>query len=342
MLDKTGELIETATNNLIALTNNKPVIEKLEIAELTAEKVTIKVKAADIDQEALTYKLYLGESEETLELVDIKEKIGQGEEIELVGTGLRAGGLYFFKVEIIDRYDTISSNVGRVGNERPVIEETKLGIVTDAIAEVKVKATDEDGGKLVYTLFTGTDRDNLSQNGEPVEENEGTEATLRATGLESNTKYYYRVDVTDRIETVNTEIGEITTKDRVIIIADVKCTYLDTTEITLAVTATDSMKENLTYRLKITGPFDDSGNPVGTQINKSPAAVTGKQGVQIGFSKVTGLTHNKNYKYTITVQDENSSINKKDGIFRTYCKGQGLVCSSSGNLCSFCKGRKKT
>jgi len=151
---KEEELFNEADHIIKATNNKKPVLENIEVTGMTATGATIKVKATDVDGENLTYILYMGISEDTLEEKAKKENIEQGQEIELIGEGIDTTNLIYYRVDVVDKYATVKSQVSTLQNKKPVIEKTEIIEITRTTVTAKVQGIDEDAGeKLTYKII---------------------------------------------------------------------------------------------------------------------------------------------------------------------------------------------
>ncbi|MCI9365910.1 MAG: hypothetical protein HFJ54_04950 [Clostridia bacterium] len=213
---KEEETFNEAEEYIKKATNKRPYIENIEIKEIQPNSVTIKVKAIDEDGGMLRYKIYIGESKENLEEKSVKEA-EQGEEVELIATGINTLEECYYRIDVSDKYITVSSNIGELNNKKPVIKKVEVTDITRNTAKVKIKGTDEDGDRLVYKVYIDTVEENLRDNNilakkESEEVEQGTEVNLDITeGLNPNTKYFYRIDITDQKDTVSSTIGNFTT-----------------------------------------------------------------------------------------------------------------------------------
>lgn len=193
--------------------NNKPIFENIEVSEITTTTATIKVRAIDGDKEKLTYKLYMGTDIDNLEEKDIIQNVEQGIDIELIGTEIDTSNLVYYRVDVIDAYTTVQSQVSTLQNKKPVIERAEIIDITRVTAKAVIKGIDEDGEKLTYKIYYGTEKGGLETTGKIVEKCNiisGTEEILELKDLTLKTKYYYKVVVTDGKQIVHND-GEFIT-----------------------------------------------------------------------------------------------------------------------------------
>ena len=76
--------------------------------------------------------------------------------------------------------------------------------ITRYSMNIRARATDQDGDQLTYTLHWG-ETSNLG-NTQTIKANEGTEVKFAKTGLGMDKMYYWRIDVTDGIDTVRGQL----------------------------------------------------------------------------------------------------------------------------------------
>ena len=144
---------------------------------------------------------------------DKKENADQGTEVQFEITGIDTTKLYYYRIDVSDKYATVQSQVSILTNKKPEIKKAEIIDVTKITAKVVVQGTDEDAvDKLTYKVYYGEDRDTLETTGKVVEKGNitsGTEETLDIKDLRPGTKYYYKIAITDGMQTVHKE-GEFT------------------------------------------------------------------------------------------------------------------------------------
>ena len=205
-------MFNDADHYIKVATNKKPEFDYVEVKSMTLTSATIKARATDGDGENLTYILYMGTSEDNLVEKAKKENVEQGTEEELLGEGIDTANIVYYRVEVIDAYATIQSQVSTLQNKKPVIEKAEIKDITRTTAKAIIQGIDEDGDKLTYKIYYGTDKDALETTGKVVEKKDitsGTEETLDIKDLRPGTKYYYKIAITDGMQTVHKE-GEFT------------------------------------------------------------------------------------------------------------------------------------
>jgi len=211
---KEEDLFNEADHIIKVANNKKPVFENIDITGMTATSATIKAKATDGDGENLTYILYMGTSEDSLEEKDKKENIEQGQEVELIGEGIDTTNLIYYRVDVLDKYSKVESQVSTLQNKKPAIGKAEVTDITRTTAVVKIQGTDEDReDKLTYRIYYGTDKNALETTGKVVQKENivsGTEEPFNIAELQSGIKYFYKIAITDGKQTVHTE-GEFTT-----------------------------------------------------------------------------------------------------------------------------------
>ena len=146
---------------------------------------------------------------------------------------------------------------------------------------------DENNNNLKYTLYVGTEEDNLSQYGLAQNGTSGVSVLWDVTGLTPNTKYYYKVEVTDG-EIIIKSTGDVTTLPNTAPTIIASYSNLSASSVTIKSTGTDSDEDTLTYTLKIGST---------TYENK-----TGTTGTEVNWN-ITGLTMSTTYTYEVGVSD---------------------------------------
>ncbi len=217
---KEEEIFENAVDYIEVATNKKPYIEVLKYSDRTESTMKITAMAADEDGEALTYKLYVGTTKDSLvEQTEVKEKVEQGTEVEWIVPVIDSTITYYYKVMVKDRYATIESEIKETNNA-PVLAE--LNMTKDLDEEtgnnwlkVTARATDLENDKLTYTLKMwkkneGANETELiaqvpTKTETKVNVTAGQQVEIQINGLEEYQDYIYRMDVADQN---NMTIGE--------------------------------------------------------------------------------------------------------------------------------------
>lgn len=141
----------------------------------------------------------------TNDYVDINgsEKGSNSDTLTTTISNLIAGSTYNIYVEVYDvagnMVSTIDSPIEAITNTAPEAPTVTLSSKTTNSITVQANATDADGDRLTYTLYTST-----SENGDYTEAatatgDSGSNVTLTASNLTDYTIYYYYVTVTDQI-----------------------------------------------------------------------------------------------------------------------------------------------
>lgn len=247
-------LLKDAEHYIKVATNKKPALDYVEVIEMTTTSATVKVRAIDGDKENLIYKLFYGLDKENLEEKDRKDNVEEGQEIEFKITGIDTTKLYYFRIDVIDAYSEVQSQVSTLTNKKPVIEKEEVIEITRVSAKAIIKGMDEDKeDKLTYRIIYGTNKDILNTENKVVEKTNlelGVEETLEITDLKPGTKYYYKIEVTDRMQTAHTEIKEFDTViNNAPSVAVVEQTDINTNSFTITAKATDIDGDKLIYKV---------------------------------------------------------------------------------------------
>ena len=253
---KEENVFNDADHYIKVATNKKPEFKYIEVTGMTVTTAGIKAAAIDGDGENLTYRLFYGLDKDNLEEKDKKENIEQATEVQFEITGIDTTKLYYYRIDVSDKYATVQSQVSILTNKKPEIKKAEIIDVTKITAKAVVQGTDEDTvDKLTYKVYYGADKDTLETTGKVVEKGNitsGTEETLEIKELTPGTKYYYKIAITDGKQTVYTEVKEFTTEaNNKPVITNVKVNAKTTSSITIAATATDADGEKLKYSLYV-------------------------------------------------------------------------------------------
>ena len=106
-------------------------------------------------------------------------------------------GIYFAESGSGTKSDPWSLRVGEKTNTDPVLQSVAYKEKGTDYITFNVRATDTDGDKLTYYVYTGTSKTNLTRKGTLSGQTQGSTVQLKASGLNEYTDYYYRVDVYD-------------------------------------------------------------------------------------------------------------------------------------------------
>ena len=199
-------------------------------------------------------------------------------------------------------------------NQAPVFtSQAKASNITRTSMNISAVATDQDtSDTLTYTFYWGTSASNLSL----VASN--TSGVFPRTDLNMNTTYWFRIDVTDGIDTTpGTANSAATLANSIPSIGTPSVSRVEnsTDKLTISVSATDTDDTALTYTLW--------RGTASSNITKTNITTTGNSGNTVTFID-TGLTMAQTYYYKVSVSDGNggNSTTINYGNERTYCKGE--------------------
>lgn len=139
--------------NIKAGLNKKPVFDYIELSEMQPTSAKIKAKANDTDGDKLTYILYMGTTSENLVEKSKTEKVDSGTEVELEGAGINTGELVYYRVDVLDEYSRIESQVSTLQNKPPEIKKAEITNITRVSAKAVIMGIDEDTEKLTYKII---------------------------------------------------------------------------------------------------------------------------------------------------------------------------------------------
>ena len=204
------DLDNTIKDALIAAKGNKaPVfIEEAHAIDVTRTSMNITATAIDEDKDAdgnpeqLTYIFYFGTSEAEL----IEEARSTETPAVFPKTGLIDGMTYYFRIDVTDGKVTTTGIVGNtitITNNKPVFtnppEGTAIANTNDQMI-IEAMATDADeDDMLIYTLWWGTSEDNLEETTLTTEAEQGNTVSFTQMGLANDTRYYFKVVVSDGV-----------------------------------------------------------------------------------------------------------------------------------------------
>lgn len=103
-----------------------------------------------------------------------------------------------------EEFNNTVDYIRKATNKRPYIEKIELEEKKDTSIKVKALASDDDKEKLTYILYVGNTKEDLAEI-TTLEEMEGQEVTLTASGSFSQVKYF-KVDVKDEFVTIEGRI----------------------------------------------------------------------------------------------------------------------------------------
>ena len=218
-------------------------------------------------------------------------------------------------------------------NYAPVFSsQARASNITRNSMNISAVASDQDiNDTLTYNFYWGTSASNLSF----VTSN--TSGSFPKSGLNMNTTYWFRIDVTDGIDTVTGIVNnETTLANNVPNIGTPSVARVanSTDRLTISVSATDTDDTSLIYTLW--------RGTTSSNISKTTITTTGNSGNTVTFTD-TGLTMAQTYYYKVSVNDghggETTSSNY--GNERTYCLGTSCRGWDFVNVnCTTCSGNK--
>ena len=244
----------------------------VDVTEIKATEVTITGTGVDADGDELEYTLEVNE-----------KTYGPSKNNIWNITELTANKTYEYKVTVTDEIDeTTKTGEFTTINSTPTLEVTvsDVGVTTATITAI---GEDTDGDELEYTLEINETVYGPSNNN-----------TWEVTGLLANTKYEYKVTVTDGIAE-EIKIGELETGNTAPTL-ETETTNITTSEVTIAGLGEDVDGDELEYTLEI------NGQTYGPDIENTWT--------------ITELSPHTQYTYTITVTDGKTPITKT-GEFTT-------------------------
>lgn len=150
--DEMGMLNEVEYNIKAGL-NKKPVFDYIEVSEMKPTSAKIKAKAIDTDGDKLTYILYMGTTMDSLIEKDKIEQVEQGTEVELEGTEINTGELVYYRLDVLDQYAIVKSQISTIQNKVPEIKKAEIKDITRVSAKAVVMGTDEDTENLTYKII---------------------------------------------------------------------------------------------------------------------------------------------------------------------------------------------
>ncbi len=178
-----------------------PTINSFDVTKKDATSITVDVSAEDNQSGLYSYTFQYKLSTES-NYITAATKVSNSGTYTYKYTGLVENKTYDLKVIIEDKAKLTSNRtITQVivqSNNVPVIDSAKYSSKDTTSITVTSQATDIDGDKLTYKLYTAT-----SQNGSYTlkttssEITQGTTVTLTATGLSNYTTYWWYVQVSD-------------------------------------------------------------------------------------------------------------------------------------------------
>ena len=118
-------------------------------------------------------------------------------------TGLADGTTYNLRVIVTDKVNQTSNKTANqtTVDAGPALTTSSLKSKTTNSITISARATDGDGDKLTYRLYTSTSQNGTYTQKATTTANQNTTVTLNATGLSNYTTYWWYVTVSDGKET---------------------------------------------------------------------------------------------------------------------------------------------
>lgn len=173
------------------LDKNAPTIS-INTGTITENSIQIISNAVDAESGIATYEYYLND--------ELKDTLATN---SYTFNELNEETSYNIKVVVTDKAGNRNeSNVitvkTQLGNRAPVISSTTLDSKTTNSITIKAKATDANGDKITYELYTSTSNSSgFTKKATESQMASGSEVTLKASGLSQYTTYYYYVIAKD-------------------------------------------------------------------------------------------------------------------------------------------------
>ena len=219
-----AQLIDDAGNNLAEITSDKFSIDNIapEGASIafksnTKGSITVGASADDKLSGIVSYRFeYKGETESSDAWKILPDGIVNTEEKEVTYTYNLPMGRYSIRVIVTDAAgnsttpdaNTTIQETSTILNTAPTFTKnttpTKTPSELDTI-RITATATDPDEGDiLTYTLYWGTDENNLNNSESQGNKKSGEQVEFIKSGLSNYTQYYFKIDVKDNEQKTTT------------------------------------------------------------------------------------------------------------------------------------------
>ena len=193
-----------------------PTISDFKVTTFDVSSITVKADAVD-DQSGIAkyqfeYKLTIATDYEVASTVETKET-----SYTYQYTGLADETSYDVKVTVFDKAgnevtSAVITQATKQANVAPSTPTTTFSSKTTNSITVTANATDSNGDKITYKLYTSTSENSgFTEKATSSSTASGSQVTLQATGLSQYTTYYYYVTATDGIETATSATGSVRT-----------------------------------------------------------------------------------------------------------------------------------
>ena len=189
-----------------------PTISNFSITSNSTTSISVSVSATDSQSGIYSYEFQRSTTSSASGFSTVSTKTISSTSTTYTYTGLSSGPTYYLRVIVRDVAGNTktSSVVNKTLNTAPGAPTASVSSKTTTSITIAAKATDPDGDRLTYTLYTGTSSSNLSR-ATSSSANSGTQVTLTGTGLSNYTTYYYRVDVSDGTVTTRGSVDSVRT-----------------------------------------------------------------------------------------------------------------------------------
>ena len=179
-----------------------PTISDFKVTTFDEKSITVQVGANDeqtgILKYQFEYKLTIATDYEVASTVETKET-----SYTYQYTGLADETSYDVKVTVFDKAgnevtSAVITQATKQANVAPSTPTTTFSSKTTNSITVTANATDSNGDKITYKLYTSTSENSgFTEKATSSSTASGSQVTLQATGLSQYTTYYYYVTATD-------------------------------------------------------------------------------------------------------------------------------------------------
>ena len=193
---------ESKTYGTIAIKDeNKPKVE-MSVLSYTPTTIEVSIKAEDNESGLYSYRFEKSTDNKNFEEVETITNINSN----YTYSGLEDKMTYYIRVIVTDKANNqeVSETIVQetpIANTAPTVPTVAFSSKTNEALTVTAQSTDVDGNNLTYTLYAGETSGNLDKVSSGTTAAQGQTATITISGLDSYVYYYWRVDVSDGIET---------------------------------------------------------------------------------------------------------------------------------------------
>ena len=188
--------------------NEGPTINSLTSTALSSTSLKLSVTATDSQSGIVKYKVFVNdilEKEETvnnIKVIDLREFIIESE--------IYNNNCYIIVTDKVGNNTRKDINARTLGKS-PIITEVELNSKTSSRITINTTAIDEDNDKLTYKLYLGEESNKLKLVDTSAETEQGIQVQLEEGYLTEYKTYYYRIDVTDGINTASSSVYSVKT-----------------------------------------------------------------------------------------------------------------------------------